>query len=435
MTAPKEPAGLEIGALLSRALSEGWITNEDTAAVFFDLGLLAARLERLRRAFPTSALHTTAIKANPLLAVLKRMAGWGAGAEAASLPELKLAARAGFPAETIVFDSPAKTREEIRYALAAGAYLNADNLDEVERIADAIGEMRGGPGGQARPARAGLRLNPQVGTGRISATSTAGVYSKFGVPIAEQRDALRAAFARHDWLRGVHVHVGSQACAPELLVAGIRRTLDFLEELRRERGATRPPIDTFDIGGGLPVAYRDGETEISARDYAGALASACPALFDGRLRIVTEFGRHLHAHSGWVASRVEYVKTVADIPTAILHVGADLFSRECGEPDFWYHHVTVHDDQGRPRGAGERLWNLAGPLCFSGDMPAVGVPLPEVHPGDFVVLHDAGAYTFSMASRYNSRPSPKVIGYSSPAGPFEVLRPRESIEGVLSSWS
>ncbi|MFH1143356.1 MAG: alanine racemase [Candidatus Eisenbacteria bacterium] len=414
------------GSILSQALARGLLGPGDTAAVFYDLDALARQLARVRRAFPPSALHASAIKANPLVAVLRHLARWEAGAEAASLPELKLAQAAGFPGARIVFDSPAKTPDEIAYALAAGVHVNADSLDELDRIAAARARVPG----TGEPC--GVRVNPQVGIGHIEGTSTAGVYSKFGVPLDEQRAELWRAFERHAWLRGVHVHIGSQGCPLELLVAGVRRAFDFAREVDLRLGPGR--IQFIDIGGGLPVAYRPEDAAVTVEEYAARLREGCPALFDGTYRLITEFGRHLHARAGWIASRVEYVKEVAGIPTAILHVGADLLVRECLQPELWFHRISVHDPHGRPREGGGRCWNLAGPLCFSGDMPARGVPLPEIRAGDLVVFHDAGAYTLSMWSRYNSRPMPRVIGYGEAAGGFEILKERERPDALVDFW-
>jgi len=414
---------------IHHALARGFLRPQDAAAVFHDLGLLDARLARIRAAFPPQTLHAVAIKANPLRRILERLRALDAGAEVASWPELRLALSAGFPPERIVFDSPAKTIEELRQALSAGVRVNADNLDEIERIAALRREL------SSSASAVGIRINPQVGAGRIAATSTAAAYSKFGVALLERREELLHAFVEHDWLRGVHVHVGSQGCSLELLVEAVRRLVEFADEVegeQREAGAFR--VETIDIGGGLPIAYQPGDVEIPVEDYAAALRATCPALFEGRYGIITEFGRYLFAPTGWIASRVEYVKTVAGIPTAILHVGADILSRECQDPESWRHAISVHAPDGTPRLGGEERWNLAGPLCYSGDMPAVGVPLPRIHAGDFVVFHDTGAYALSMWSRYNSRQVPRVLGYESPGWSFQVLKERERPEDVIAFW-
>ena len=96
--------------VLSLALKKkGLISRSDTSIIFYDLSLINHKIESLKNFFPLTSLHTAAIKANPLFNVLKLISKTGFGAEVASLPELYLAQKAGFPSNKIVFDSPVKT--------------------------------------------------------------------------------------------------------------------------------------------------------------------------------------------------------------------------------------------------------------------------------------------------------------------------------------
>ncbi|EFL50492.1 Orn/DAP/Arg decarboxylase 2 [Solidesulfovibrio fructosivorans JJ]] len=408
--------------MVEKGIAAGMIREADTAVVFHDLDMLERRLGEVTTAFGPAALAAAAIKANPLPPVLAFLAGLGAGAEAASLPEVRLALDAGFTAGRIVFDSPAKTFEELRLAVSLGLNVNADNLDEVERLGT-VGASLG------RAPRAGLRVNPQVGLGRIKATSVAGVYSKFGVPLAD-REAILAAFARCPWLEGLHVHIGSQGCSLDMLVAGVGAIYDLALEINARLGARR--VRRFDLGGGLPVAYRDTDDPPTPGVYAAALAERCPGLFSGQFDLVTEFGRFLHAPCGLAVSRVEYVKRQPGHNTAVLHLGADMFVRECYNPELWTHGVTLLSPDGREKGGERGTWHLAGPLCFSGDFPIRQARLPDVAPGDLVAIHDVGAYTLAMWSRYNSRQMPRILGYRQ--GRFNVLREREEPEDLVRFW-
>ena len=408
--------------LVRLALAEGLFRDQDTAVMLYDLDRLAANFAALAAAFPSRTRHAFAVKACPLPPILQFLAGLGAGAEAASLPEIHLALAAGFDPSRIVFDSPAKTGEELRLALLLGLFINADNFDELARI-DALAT------GLGVVPRGGLRINPQAGLGRIKATSVAGRYSKFGVPISA-RDAIRNAFARYPWLGGLHVHVGSQGCPLELLVAGVGTVFDLAGQIEQEQGPDR--LTVFDLGGGLPAAYRDGDTPPTPAGYAAALAVRCSGLLDGRLSLVTEFGRMLIAPCAVAASRVEYVKRQPGHRTAVLHLGADLFVRECYNPKVWPHRTRLLDSGGQAKEGRPGLWHLAGPLCFSGDFPIRQARLPAIAPGDIVVIEDVGAYTLSMWSRYNSRQMPRVLGFGQ--GEFSVLREREAPQEVVRFW-
>lgn len=408
--------------LVRGALASGLVRDEDTAVLLYDLDALERGLAGLRAAFPPDTLTAVAVKANPLPGVLGFLAARGAGAEVASLPELELALAAGVPPERLVFDSPAKTVEELRLAVERGLYVNADNLDELARLA-ALADRTG------RTPAAGLRVNPQVGLGGIAATSVAGTFSKFGVPLSRRRDIV-AAFAAFPWLRGLHVHVGSQGCPLGLLVDGAAAVFELAEAVNRALGPGR--VTVFDLGGGLPTAYRDTDRPPSPGDYAAALAARCPGLFSGRYRLVTEFGRVLHAAAAVAVSRVEYVKRQPGHRTAVLHLGADALVRECYHPKSWPHRAVLLDAHGREKTGRTAVWHLAGPLCFSGDFPIRRVRLPRVEPGDLVVIRDVGAYTLSMWSRYNSRQMPRILGCR--GGFYGVLRERESVADVLRFW-
>jgi diaminopimelate decarboxylase len=407
---------------IRQALAGGWFRERDTAIVLYDFDRLEQRAEEVVRAFPAGTLHTFAVKACPLPPVLAFLAGLGFGAEAASLGEIHLALAAGIPAQRIVFDSPAKTVEELRLALGLSLFINADNLAELERLEDLASSMGVVP-------RAGLRVNPQAGAGRIKATSVAGRYSKFGQPL-EQSRAIVAAFDRYPWLTGLHVHVGSQGCPLELLVAGVGAVYDLAGEIEGRLGPGR--VAVFDCGGGLPVAYGPDDRPPSVRQYVEALAARCPGLGGGPARLVTEFGRLLAAPCAVAASRVEYVKRQPGHRTAIMHLGADMFVRECYNPRLWPHKSRLLDPDGQEKSGPAVVQHLAGPLCFSGDFPVRRAILPRIHPGDIVVLEDVGAYTLAMWSRYNSRQMPRVLGLRQ--GYFTVLREREEPEDLVRFW-
>lgn len=411
--------------VIQNAIERG-LFDQAPWAVFIDLDALEERFDRLVDAFRPDTLHAVAVKANPLVDVLEGLVERGAGLEAASSGEIEVARRAGADFDTIVYDSPAKTIDELRRALDDGIYINADNLSELKRI-DALSPPD--------DAAVGIRVNPVIGAGDIDATSVATKASKFGVSLTRNRRALMEAFRSYRWLTGLHVHTGSQGLGLEALVEGVRRCVDFADDINRDAGAGR--IETIDIGGGLPVAYRPHHETPDVGDYADALRAQVPELFSENWRLITEFGRWLFAPCGFAASRVEYVKQTPSGPVATIHFGADLMLRTAYRPDDWFHRVTIHDGQGRRRTGDESPVTIAGPLCFSGDLVARRRSLPTPDPGDLAVVHDTGGYTFSMWSRYCSRPFPPVFGVrdAGPNAEFETLHGGESIADVGDFWA
>ncbi len=420
----------EMSQVFSRALQHKLIAKQDTAVIFYDLSRLMARINNLVDVFPKSALHAIAAKANPLTAILKKINALDVGLEVASFPELRLAEKAGFSPEKIVFDSPAKTHSELEYALKQGIYLNADSFQELERIAQLQAR-------QLSNSVIGIRINPQVGTGHIESMSVGGEYSKFGVPLQQNRQKLIDAFIKYDWLKGVHLHIGSQGCAPQLLVKGIRTVLNLVNEINEglQRSHQNHRIEKIDIGGGLPVSYYQDETAITMQEYQRLIQVSCPELFEGNFKIITEFGRYIYGNVGWVASRVEYVKAAENMSTAVIHVGADLFLRECYNPNDWHHEISLVNNEGHLKRADEKDYAIAGPLCFGGDMLEKNLRLPSIEIGDYIFIHDTGANTLSLWSRHNSRQMPKIIGYYDNGTQFEILKEREDADKLWEFWS
>lgn len=419
-----------MSAVFKKAMKGKLINDDDSAVIFYDLTGIKERLDEFRKLFPPNTLHAVAVKANPLYRILRFINGTGAGAECATFGELYLARQAGFHSKKIVFDSPAKTIEEMRYALQLGVHINIDSFRELEKLSSLKNKIESG-------STFGIRINPQVGTGRIALSSLAGEYSKFGVPLKSGRGKLIDKYLEHDWLRGVHLHVGSQGCDVGLLAKGVGAVLGFaleVNDILEKKGYGRR-IDIFDIGGGLPVQYDPDENAPTMMEYSTLLKSQYPELFDGRFKLITEFGRYVHANCGWTASRVEYVKRDNGINTAMIHVGADLFLRECYIPEYWGHEITVLGRDGRVKDTDHENYALAGPLCFAGDMLEKNILLPRIEEGDYIVVHDTGAYTLSMWSRYNSRQVPKVLGYYEQGDHFEVLKERETPEKIIEFWS
>ncbi|MGW1197149.1 diaminopimelate decarboxylase [Streptomyces sp. NPDC002536] len=395
------------------AVRQGIVGPQQPVAGFLDVDAIRDAARTLREAFSalgaTRILHTFAVKAAPLVPVLRLLADEGLGCEVASPGELALARASGASPARTVLDSPAKTGAELREALALGIAVNADSREELVRL-DAL--VQSAP----TSSTLGLRVNPQVGGGSIGALSTATATSKFGVALRDEgaRAWLLRACAERPWLTRLHAHVGSQGCPPELMAEGVRAVYELAEEVNAAAG--RQQIATLDIGGGLPVNFSSDEVIPTFDDYARLLAGTVPGLFDGRYGLVTEFGRALLAKSGMVLARVEYAKSAGGRRIAVTHAGAQLAVRTVFAPESWPLRVAAYDAQGLPKTGGAVAQDVAGPCCFAGDLVAVDRPLPLLEAGDHVTLLDTGAYYFAHHYAYNTLPRPGVYGYTAAEG-------------------
>lgn len=418
-----------------RAAVEQGLLGPDAAVVgLLDVTGIRESAAALRAAFDavlppgTPVLHAFAVKATPLVPVLRLLHEAGIGAEVASPGELALARAAGVPTGRTVLDSPAKTPAELREALALGIAVNADNPQELDRLDTLV---------RAAPSRSplGIRVNPQIGGGTIGATSTATGTSKFGVALRDEgaREWVVRAYLDRPWLTRLHAHTGSQGIPLPLLARGAAEAYALAEEINERAG--RRQIDTLDIGGGLPVNFAAEATAPSYAQYARLLAGQVPGLFDGRYGLVTEFGRSLLAKHGTVVARVEYAKSAGGRRIAVTHAGVQVATRTVYAPGVWPLRIGAYDAKGRPKPGPEVVQDVAGPACFSGDLLAEGRALPLLEQGDYAAALDTGAYYFAHHYAYNSLARPGIYGFA-PDGSggvaFATVREPQTVAEVVA---
>jgi diaminopimelate decarboxylase len=389
--------------------------GQQKSFLIYDLDFLESKISELKRAFPDGALHAIAAKACPLPKIMQFQYEQGVGVECASIEEVWLAIDSHIPSDVIIFDGPAKTKEEILFCIDQGIHFNINCLEELSRVAALAGDQQA--------FSAGLRINPQIGTGRIQTTSVAGAVSKFGVRIDRYKSEIVKAFKKYSWLKGLHVHIGSQGMEVHQLASGTALVInELLEQLEG--------VSIIDIGGGLPVSYTASESSARYTDYAQKLAEICPQIFRPEYRLVTEFGRSLFANAAIAVSKVEYVK---DQEQLITHLGADLFLRPVYNPKDWGHEFMALGSKGHLLDTEKRVYDIAGPLCFGGDFIGRSISLPRVQEHDYLVVKDVGAYTLSMWSRHCSRLTPPVLGISK--GRVISLKKEETRQQIFDFWS
>jgi diaminopimelate decarboxylase len=353
-----------------------------------------------------------AVKANGNGAILRLLAGLGAGADVVSGGELLAARRAGFPPETIVFAGVGKTDAEIALGLEQGiGEWNAESEEEIARIAAAAVE-------RGRVARLSLRVNPDIDARSHPYISTGLREAKFGVPIALARDILGRARQRPGVeIVGVQCHIGSQITELEPL-ASAARALALLSRRLLDEGF---PLRTIDLGGGLGVSY-DGA---GVPDPAALAAAVLPALEGLPLTLVLEPGRSLLAAAGALLTRVLYVKRGGERRFVIVDAGmTDLLRPALYEA---FHRVEPVVSRGRAA----ELVDVVGPVCETSDFLARRRELELPEPGELLVVRDAGAYGFAMASNYNMRPRAAEVLIEN--GRARLIRRRETFEDLIAT--
>ena len=190
-------------------------------------------------------------------------------------------------------------------------------------------------------------------------------------------------------MRGVAVHIGSQLATLDPLERAFAKLGRLIETLR----AGGQSVTHADLGGGLGVPYRAGETTPSPAEY-GAMVARAARGWD--VALAFEPGRIIAGNAGVLLTRVVRVKRGAAHPFVVV----DAAMNDLARPALygaWHDFVAVNP-------SGERMTaNIVGPICETGDTFAIDRPIDAMEAGDLAVFRTAGAYGATMASSYNSR--------------------------------
>jgi diaminopimelate decarboxylase len=326
-----------------------------------------------------------AVKSNPNLAVLKVLANEGYGADVVSGGELTRALKAGMKPEDIVFSGVGKTHAELLQGLEAGiGQFNIESEEEGYELA-AIAERHG------KRAACALRVNPDVDARTHEKISTGKRENKFGVPL-DRAAEIYARLAVEDGLdmRGVAVHIGSQLGDLEPLETAFTKVGALIAELR----AQGCRVTHADLGGGLGVPYKAGETLPAPAEYGAMVARATK---DWDVRLMFEPGRVIAGNAGVLLTRVIRSKRSGNGPPFVV---VDAAMNDLARPAMY---GAWHDfDAVAP--SGDRMTaHIVGPICETGDTFAMDRECDALVAGDLAVFRTAGAYGATMASSYNSR--------------------------------
>lgn len=454
--------------LLSKQQKAGILKTKDIpCAFFYDLDAYDRNIKRLQKAFPSHFLHAAAVKANPLSWFMKHRKSLGLGAECATFEEVFLALDSGTDVNKIIFDSPAKTYQNINFVLSKGVHLNVDNIQELERVKGVINSLK--QDGFKNEFSVGLRLNPLIGEGEIEVLSVSTDTSKFGVafPSGDKLTAYQKethnfvvnSLVDADFVTCIHVHCGSGGMGVKKLCQGIRIAVDCVLEVNkaRKQKGSKKLINVLDIGGGIAVNFTDkyerGLVSLNSdvfSEYAEDLKAIVPEIFDKTVfkKVITEFGSSLNMSFGWFCSRVEYVKKYKRHNIVCLHGGSDIFLRHCyGSKKFSQNSIKIIDFENKDLKFNQKkkeedkdceTYDFVGPLCFSGDVVLRNFRLPPktVAQNDFVIILDTGANSFALKNMHCSKTMPPIYGYRRKESGinFEVLKEQESIEDIIKFW-
>ncbi|WP_037607208.1 diaminopimelate decarboxylase [Streptacidiphilus rugosus] len=363
-----------------------------TPALIVDEAAIRARARRytdgLAARRPNSRV-TFASKAFPCTAVYRLLSEEGVGIDVAGGGELTLALAAGADPAGLVVHGNAKTEEELRLAVEAGAgTIVVDNFDDIDKLEAILAE----PGCPRAEQGVLVRVTPDIRPDTHAAVSTGQNGSKFGLLVPQAREAI-ARLRGSDRLRpdGVHVHVGSQILDTEPFARAV------------EAVAALGEFAVYDLGGGLGSRYTYADRPPTVEEYLDAMIDVAKRLLPPDARILIEPGRSMVAEAGVSLYRVVSVKRGGGHTFVAVDGGmGDNLEVSLYQQRFEAAVAT------RPTGGGE-LCRLVGRHCESGDTLSAGVPLQDPRVGDLIAVPVTGAYTYALSNNYNGARRPPVV--------------------------
>jgi len=351
------------------------------------------------------------VKANSNLAVLRAFVREGSGFDIVSGGELHRVLKAGADPRKVVFSGVGKTRDEMTAAINAGILMfNVESEQELDALNDVAGAL-------GKRAPVSVRINPDVDPKTHPYISTGMKKSKFGIAIAPAFEAYRRALAQSNLeVVGVDCHIGSQLTSTAPFADAVSRVRAFIERLE-EAGAR---VRYVDLGGGLGIRY-DDEAPPHPRDYARALIEG---LGDCHVTLVLEPGRSLSGNAGILVTRVLYLKHTGSKNFVVV----DGAMNDLIRPSLYDAYQAIQPVVRRE--SDPIIADVVGPICESGDFFAQDRRIESPRQGDLLAVMSCGAYGFTMASNYNTRPRAAEVLVDETD--FFVIRERETLEDLVA---
>lgn len=350
------------------------------------------------------------MKSNSSLAILRLFAQEGGGVDIVSGGELYRALRAGVDPQKIVYSGVGKRIEDLEYALKSGILLfNVESSQEVSRLNDVARSL-------GKRASIAIRVNPDIDPQTHPYISTGLKENKFGMDISESlEEYTRAATLGNLSVSGVSCHIGSQLTRVAPFVDALRLLQALIERL----GEAGIHITYLDLGGGLGITY-DKEEPPHPKEYAAALKEE---LGMEDMILILEPGRVIMGNAGILVTQVLYTKTAHEKEFIIV----DAAMNDLIRPSLYgsFHGIQPVKMVGRKKVRAD----IVGPICETGDFFAKDREVESLEPGELMAIMSSGAYGFSMASNYNSRP--RVAEVMVKGDQYYVIRARETYEDLI----
>nr|WP_314993891.1 diaminopimelate decarboxylase [uncultured Capnocytophaga sp.] len=374
----------------------------------YDANKISSQYERLTKAFaavPNLRINY-AMKALSNVSILKLMQKLGAGLDTVSIQEVKLGLHAGFAPEQIIFTPNGVSMEEIEEAASLGVQLNIDNLSILEQF-----------GSKHPQVPVCIRINPHVMAGGNANISVGHIDSKFGISIHQIPHILRIVENTKMHINGIHMHTGSDILDIDVFLYAAEILFDTAKHFRE--------LKFIDFGSGFKVPYKEGDIQTDIEELGERLGQRflefCK-LYGRNLTLAFEPGKFLVSEAGFFLVKVNVVKQTTSTVFAQIDSGFNHLIRP-----MFYGATHFIENISNPEGK-KRFYSVVGYICET-DTFASNRQIAEISEEDILCFRNAGAYCYTMASNYNSRPRPAEVLWID--GQAKLIRKAETFEDLL----
>lgn len=328
-----------------------------------------------------------AVKACPNPYLMQIVKEEGFGMDCSSLPELILSEMVGVTGESIMFTSNDTPESEFVKARELGAVINLDDITHIDYLQMCAG----------LPELVCLRYNPGSlkGGNVIIGNPEEAKYGFTGSQLFEGYAKLQRMGVKRF---GLHTMVASNELNSNYFVETAEILFDLAMEINSQLGIT---FDFINLGGGIGIPYKPEDVPVDLEFVGEGIHKAYQERLINKghpeLKIYMECGRMVTGPYGYLVSKVLHIKE-----TYKSYIGLDACMANLMRPALYgaYHHITIPARSGQPS---NRIFDVTGSLCENNDKFAIDRQLPEVAPGDLVVIHDTGAHGHAMGFQYNGK--------------------------------
>ncbi len=350
------------------------------------------------------------VKSNNNINILKIIKSFGLGADVVSMGELIRALKAGISPKKIVFSGVGKTKEELKFAIKNKILLiNTESESELRMIEKIAKSMK-------KKIDIGLRLNPDTDAKTLSKISTGKKENKFGLDRRELLGIINnIKNSKYLNLLCLSVHIGSQ-------ITSHKPYEKMLKELSDTIKASKYKFEYIDLGGGMGIQYDKSE---KALNYVKYLSLIKKFLKKYKCKIIFEPGRSIIGNTGYLASRVIYMKNSGKKNFVILDAAMNDFMRPAL---YGARHKILAAKKNNSKS--NKIYEFVGPICETTDKFLTTSKFQVLNEGDVVLICDVGAYGIVLSSNYNLRTIPQEVLIK--GSKIKTIKIRQSLKALNS---